>query len=242
MELGVIFTTSFMVGFSGAMMPGPLLTVTIGETARRGFIAGPLIVLGHGILELILVIGLVAGLSIYLTQAAVFYWIAVIGGAFLIYMGYGMTRDAWTGKVSLSLHAKAAQDTELPMAADLMGSPSVNNMEVCENKTVDKKNESSIHPVMAGIFISVANPYFTIWWATIGLSYITLSLKSGTPGIASFFSGHIMADLVWYSLVAAAIAGGRKFLSDRLYKGILITCGIFLVGLGAYFLYIGILQ
>jgi len=232
-ELGVIFTTSFMVGFSGAMMPGPLLTVTIGETARRGFIAGPLIVLGHGILELILVIGLVAGLSIYLTQAAVFHWIAVIGGAFLIYMGYGMTRDAWTGKVSLSLSGTPAQDTV---------SPSVNNMEVCENKTVDRKNESSIHPVMAGIFISVANPYFTIWWATIGLSYITLSLKSGTPGIASFFSGHIMADLVWYSLVAAVIAGGRKFLSDRLYKGILITCGIFLVGLGAYFLYIGILQ
>ena len=54
MELLAIFTTAFVVGFSGAMMPGPLLTVTIGESARRGFSAGPLLVLGHAVLELAL--------------------------------------------------------------------------------------------------------------------------------------------------------------------------------------------
>ncbi len=30
-----IAITSFLVGLSGAMMPGPVLTVTIGETAAR---------------------------------------------------------------------------------------------------------------------------------------------------------------------------------------------------------------
>jgi threonine/homoserine/homoserine lactone efflux protein len=85
LELLAIFTTAFVVGFSGAMMPGPLLTVTIGESARRGFSAGPLLVLGHAVLELVLILALVGGLSIYLTRTAVTHTIAIFGGAFLIY-------------------------------------------------------------------------------------------------------------------------------------------------------------
>ncbi len=52
--------SSFVVALSGALMPGPLLTVTVGEATRRGFWAGPLIILGHGLLELTLVLLLLA--------------------------------------------------------------------------------------------------------------------------------------------------------------------------------------
>jgi threonine/homoserine/homoserine lactone efflux protein len=43
--------TSFIVALSGALMPGPLLTLTVGEAARRGFWAGPLIIVGHALLD-----------------------------------------------------------------------------------------------------------------------------------------------------------------------------------------------
>ena len=46
-----IFISSFVIALSGAMMPGTLLTVTISESSRRGMIAGPLLILGHGILQ-----------------------------------------------------------------------------------------------------------------------------------------------------------------------------------------------
>jgi arginine exporter protein ArgO len=65
---------------------------------------------------------------------------------------------------------------------------------------------------------------------------LTLALKSGTAGIASFFTGHIMADLLWYSLIAAAVAGGRRFLKQQVYQVIIILCGVFLTGLGGYFI------
>jgi threonine/homoserine/homoserine lactone efflux protein len=87
--------------------------------------------------------------------------------------------------------------------------------------------------------VSLSNPYWSLWWATVGLGYITLSMKSGTAGLTAFYTGHILADLFWYCLVAGAVVAGRKVLSPRLYRGILVACGIFLVWLGGMFVYRG---
>ncbi|MGI6492131.1 MAG: LysE family transporter [Pelotomaculum sp.] len=229
MELIGLATSAFVLGLSGAMMPGPLLTVTIGESAKRGFLAGPLIVLGHALLELALILALVAGLSVFLTRASVTQAIAVVGGIFLVYMGWTMARDARSGKVSLPLNQGVSREpspgTDQGPAAATSGSP---------------LRRGGFRPIAAGILVSLANPYWTLWWATIGLSFITLSLQSGYTGLAIFFSGHILADLVWYSLVAGVIAGGRRFINDQAYRGILVVCGIFLVGLGIYFMYSGL--
>ena len=50
-KLAALGATSFVIAFSGAIMPGPLLTITIGESVKRGARAGPLIIVGHAILE-----------------------------------------------------------------------------------------------------------------------------------------------------------------------------------------------
>lgn len=207
MDITALFITAFLVGLSGALMPGPLLTVTIAESARRGFKAGPLIVLGHALLELALILALLAGLSIYLKQTMVTNIISIVGGAFLIFIGLNMVMDAWKGRVTL--HRK-------------------------EDSGIKGVN---MHPVIAGILVSLSNPFWSVWWATIGLTYLTMALKSGGLGVASFFTGHIMADLLWYSLVAAAIAGGRRFINQQVYQIVIALCGIFLIGLGGYFIY-----
>jgi threonine/homoserine/homoserine lactone efflux protein len=232
MTISALFITAFLIGLSGAMMPGPLLTVTIAESIKRGFIAGPLIMLGHAVLEFSLIIALVAGLSAFLSSAIVSNSIALLGGAFLLYLGYSMSQDALKGHISLdgidqSRATDGLDDRQQPALATLPQPP------VTTGKT-------GMHPVLAGAVISLANPYWSIWWATIGLTYLSLSLESGNLGLLSFFSGHIMADLSWYTLVAALVAGGRKFISPRLYKYLIIGCGIFLLALGAYFIYSGV--
>ena len=83
-----IFVTSFIVGLSGALMPGPVLTVTISQSAARGLIVGPLIVLGHGILELSLVVAIVYGLGQILTHGSVIGAIGISGGTVLLWMGW----------------------------------------------------------------------------------------------------------------------------------------------------------
>ena len=206
-SLAGIFVTSFLVGLSGALMPGPVLTVTISQVASRGFLAGPLIVLGHGILELSLVAAVTLGLGRVITAKPVIGTIALIGGVVLVYFGWGILRSL--KGLSLSLQ-KGSQ----------------------ENRFVD-------HPVVAGILTSLSNPYWTIWWATIGLGYIVLSRRLGMVGLVSFYVGHILSDLSWYSFVALALTLGRKAISDRIYRGVVGVCGIFLVGFGAYFGYSG---
>ncbi len=208
MDLIALFLGSFATGLSGALMPGPLLTLTIAESARRGRRTGPLLVLGHGIAEALVVAGLVLGLSQFVRQAAVKGLVALLGGAVLVWLGYGMGRGAWQGSISLSL--AAARTARGP------------------------------GPVPAGALVSVSNPYWLIWWATVGAAYVAVSLQWGALGLASFFGGHILSDLVWFSLVGFVVAGGRRLLNDRIYRGVILVCAAFLVALGGYFIVAGI--
>lgn len=91
--------------------------------------------------------------------------------------------------------------------------------------------------VLTGVLLSAANPYWSLWWATIGLSYLTLAIAAGPAGVASFYVGHILADLLWFSFVAMAVATGRSVMRDSVYRWLIGACGVFLLGLGAYFLF-----
>lgn len=181
-------------------MPGPLLTITLSESSRRGFLAGPLIVLGHGILELVLVLLLLLGLAPMLKNDQVIGSVGLVGAVVLIWMAVGMIRSL----PSLSLEGMS-------------------------------KDNKSTNPVWAGILMSLANPYWIIWWATIGLGYILYSFKLGLLGVVAFFAGHILADLAWYAAVSFTVAHGRRFMSDRIYKGVIACCALTLLGFGIYF-------
>jgi threonine/homoserine/homoserine lactone efflux protein len=203
-----LFWSAFVVALSGAMMPGPVLTATISEVMKRGFIAGPLIIVGHAILEISLLVAVVAGLGAWITRDLTMALLGVGGGVLLVAMG-----------TQMALTAGKAADEAMRATADARAAVR--------------------GPVLTGILTSLANPYWTLWWATIGLNYAALALRSGIPGLASFYSGHILADLVWYSLIAAAVTTGRRICPRSVYVGLLVLCGLVLVGLGAYFLAAG---
>jgi threonine/homoserine/homoserine lactone efflux protein len=100
---------------------------------------------------------------------------------------------------------------------------------------LDGNGAAGLNPVAAGVLMSAANPYWLIWWLTIGLGYVMFSMQYGLLGVALFYVGHILADFAWYTLVSGAVAQGRRFLSDGLYRGFLAVCGVFLFGFGGYF-------
>ena len=204
----LIFVTSFTIALSGAMMPGPVLAITISESARSGFWAGPKIILGHGILELALVTALALGLSRFITSDLVSAIIGLIGGGILLAMGVVVVR-------------RGRGNVTIPTAA---------SSEVGRSSKV----------ILSGILGSISNPYWFIWWITLGTVYLLWALSLGIAGVASFFTGHILADLGWYALVAFIVATGRKVMNDRVYRGLLVICGLALLALGVYFILSGV--
>ncbi len=94
--------------------------------------------------------------------------------------------------------------------------------------------------VPTGILLSVSNPYWAIWWATIGLGYLLSCKALGGAGVAAFFLGHISGDLAWYTLISLLVAKGRHLLTDRVYRALIGVCATFLAGFAFYFAYAGI--
>ncbi len=181
-------------------MPGPLLAAVIYESTRHGFKTGPLFVLGHAMLEVLMVTFIILGFSRWVNNIIVLNIITFAGAGILIYFGVNMLRS-------------------LPnLALSLEGHPG--------------------HPgnlVWLGVSASLANPYWTIWWLSIGLGLVLAARKLGLAAVIIFFCGHILADLGWYSMVSLMISKGKRYLSDRIYRVVVLICAVVLIGFAIWF-------
>lgn len=192
------------------MAPGPISTLVVGQAARRGFWVGPAVTLGHAVAELIIVVGLVVGLGDVLAGSRLPALIALVGGLFLVWMGLGTLRDALRANLT-------------PVPAGKAGASS-----------------HRWGSAWAGLAASFSNPYWFLWWGTVGATYIVHSSQHGARGVAAFYSGHILSDLSWNSLLSLLMASGRRWLPERAVRAFLGAAGALLIGLGVYFVVSGI--
>lgn len=89
--------------------------------------------------------------------------------------------------------------------------------------------------VLMGVTMSLSNPYWSIWWLTIGMGLLLAAQKRGWAGIAVFFLGHILADLCWYSIISFSLSRGARRMDARFYRMLLAVCAALLIGFGAWF-------
>lgn len=238
MSPSVIFATAFVVGLSGAITPGPLLSVVIAGTARHGFYRGMLAVAGHGIAELLIVVLFLMGAGSVLAADSVAAAIAFGGGGVLLWMGYGMVSGALRGNARL---ARLSEGDPLPVESVEAGAGlAFLESDARANGIIENRGRDLM--LVDGLVASVSNPYWFLWWATIGSGYISIALRSGGIGpfnALSFYLGHVLSDVAWYAAVGLAIIGGRRFLNDAVYRVMVGCCGLFLVGMAVYFVISG---
>jgi len=214
----VIFSFSFLVALTGAMSPGPLLTYTIiksVQTSKRGYLMGLWIIIGHAILELGIIILLLLGFSFILKNIIVIRIVGIVGGLILVFFGLSIVRDVYFGNISV----------------DFLNSPDTQNHEAASSISRGLEN-----PVIGGIVVSMSNPYWWVWWATIGLAFMIqfdISFKQW-PKLVAFFLGHEAGDLIWYLIVSTLSFFGLRHLNKKAYYGILVFCAIFMIIFGIY--------
>ncbi|MBU2534694.1 MAG: LysE family transporter [Chloroflexota bacterium] len=107
-------------------------------------------------------------------------------------------------------------------------------------EVVRKGKDLPYNAFLAGIFASGFNPFFLLWWATIGSMLIMRILEFGTTGLIVFTIVHWLCDLVWLSLLSNVIYRTHTFWGQRLQEWLFIACSLLLIGFGLWFLISGI--
>lgn len=113
-----IFSLSFLIALSGVIPPGPVLAAVISESARHGFKAGPLIMLGHILLELCMVAVLVLGFSKFIGNSALLQATSLAGAVVLLIFGTRMIVSA--KKIQNGQNSYYAQSNNLVLLGFLM--------------------------------------------------------------------------------------------------------------------------
>ena len=199
MDLLFFLAQVLIISCSGAMQPGPVTATAIAMGARSRY-AGPLIAVGHGIIEFPLMVVIILGMGKYFRLPKVQIAIGLAGGVFLILMA-----------MQALLSVKARADAQ-PKA--LAGKP-----------------------ILAGIILSATNPYFLLWWATVGLALATQAAKWGVWAFALFALGHWSVDLVWLQILSWASFRGSLLLGPRVQQIVLLVCSLAIFGFGVFFIY-----
>ena len=204
-----IFILSFLVALTGALSPGPLLTFTIYKSLKqkRGYLAAIYILLGHATIEFTLIIALLAGASLIFQNIIFLTLVGFIGGMFLVIYGI------------FAIRGVLKTDFET-------------NFTLEENIVKGYKGNSYV----GGILVSLSNPFWTFWWAVIGLSLmVSFDITLLMPiEMLVFFIGHELGDIVWYLPLSIFIYYGGKSLNPRIYKYVLLGCGVFMIVFGIY--------
>ena len=109
-------------------------------------------------------------------------------------------------------------------------------------KSTLKKNEKSETklkqgPIITGVLLSALNPFFIIWWLTIGLKLISDAMAIWAfVGILIVFVLHVWMDFVWLGSTAFLISKSKKIISNTNYKIIMLALSVILIYFGITFL------
>lgn len=103
-------------------------------------------------------------------------------------------------------------------------------------KTIGGYHESSYSPLLAGVITTAANPYFFLWWATIG-AFLAVQAKSfGLVGLLTFALSHWLCDLAWNFSVSQIVFRFKHFWGQRVQRVIFQVCAAILIAFGGWFI------
>jgi threonine/homoserine/homoserine lactone efflux protein len=190
------------LGLSAGLSPGPLMTLVITTTLRDGLWHGLRVAAAPFVTDLpiILLAVFVLGLLPPWTLAVV----GVIGGGYVVYLGWETVRSARQASAQL-----------------LQGAP----------PNVATTGRQSL---LRGAAVNALNPHPYLFWATVGgptlLAAFSQSLLQGVLFLLGFYVTLIGSKVA----VAALVHSQSRRFSAVWYQRILVLLGLLLIGLGVW--------
>ena len=187
-----------LISLSGVLSPGPITAVTVSKGTEHP-LTGLYVSIGHAIVELPLMVLIAVGLDRYLQIDWVRIAIGILGGLFLLKMGFGLLKNIFSTRID--------------------------------------HNNFSYSPIQAGIILSISNPYFLIWWSTVGAMLLSGAYQFGLIGVIIFMFVHLGCDFLWYIFLSSLTFKGGQFFGQRLQQALFVICGLFLLFFSGKFIY-----
>jgi threonine/homoserine/homoserine lactone efflux protein len=112
-----------------------------------------------------------------------------------------------------------------------MGSVVVRNIKKAQGEAADLPYNS----LVTGIMMTGANPYFFLWWATIGIALIATAAGFGIWGLVVFAVVHWSCDLVWEQFISMSVFRTKHLWTQKVQRIVFGVCALVLVGFGVWF-------
>lgn len=96
----------------------------------------------------------------------------------------------------------------------------------------------SRNPLFLGLVFTALNPYFVVWWLTVGLKLVSDSLLfASLAGVVLMYLAHVWMDYAWLIFTAHVARRGMRLVDSGGYRIVMMVFGGILVCFGLYFLW-----
>ena len=204
-----------LVSTSGVLSPGPLFFINLLYGSRYGSFVGLKIASGHAIAEFPLIIILSYGLytfSSFNVSDVIFKFIGTIGGIFILFFSIL--------QIYLILRDKKSS----------------------QSKGITNTKFNIRNPILVGFIFTILNPFFLVWWFTIGSKMISDSLVNFglVEGTSIVFFSHIWMDYFWLWFTSFMINKGKSVIKEKVYKLFVFAISVILGIYGIYLLFMSL--
>ena len=103
------------------------------------------------------------------------------------------------------------------------------------NNTSEKCKELS--PIMTGMALSLSNPYFLIWWASVGLNLAISARDLGIWAFVLFALVHWFCDCLWLQIISFTSYKGFSMTGQNFQKILLCICALTMIFFAGKFFY-----
>ena len=204
-----------LVSISGVLSPGPLFFINLLYGSRYGSFVGLKVASGHALVEFPLIIALSYGLYSFSYTLHV---------SDVIFKFIGLIGGIFLLLFSIFQIISILKDKST-------------NSQVIINPKFNIKN-----PILVGFIFTLLNPFFLVWWLTIGSKLISDSLINFgiLEGISIIFLSHIWMDYFWLWFTAFMINRGRSIIKEKVFRIFVFVVSVILGIYGFYLLFMSL--